>query len=67
MKRAEIMNYINRDMENVVLSVTKEYSCILITGPKQVGKSTTLQQINPSRNRVTLDDLQELNSYQNQN
>lgn len=61
------MNYINRDMENVVLSVTKEYSCILITGPKQVGKSTTLQQINPSRNRVTLDDLQELNSYQNQN
>ena len=67
MKRAEIMNYINRDMENVVLSVTKEYSCILITGPKQVGKSTTLQQINPSRNRVTLDDLHELNSYQNQN
>ena len=55
------MNYINRDMENVVLNITKEYSCILITGPRQVGKSTMLQQIDPSRNRVTLDDLQERN------
>ncbi len=55
------MDYINRDMENVVLSITKEYSCILITGPRQVGKSTMLQQIDPSRNRVTLDDLQERN------
>ena len=55
------MNYIKRDMEALVASLTKEYSCILITGPRQVGKSTMLEHIDPSRNKVTLDDLQERN------
>lgn len=55
------MNYIKRDMENVVASLTKEYSCILITGPRQVGKSTMLEHIDKNRNKVTLDDLQERN------
>ena len=55
------MNYIKRDMEELVLDLTKEYSCILITGPRQVGKSTMLEHIDKSRNKVTLDDLQERN------
>lgn len=55
------MNYIKRDMEKVFLDLTKEYSCILITGPRQVGKSTMLEHIDGTRNRVTLDDLQERN------
>lgn len=55
------MNYIKRDMENLITNVTKEYSCILITGPRQVGKSTMLDHIDSKRNKVTLDDLQERN------
>ena len=53
-------NYIKRDMESLVLSLSEEYSCILISGPRQVGKSTMLQHImKPDRNVVTLDDLNE--------
>lgn len=54
------MSYIKRDIENLVLSLAQEYSCILITGPRQVGKTTMLEHImSPNRNYVTLDDLQE--------
>ena len=55
------MKYIPRDMEKVMSELTKEYSCILITGPRQVGKSTMLEHIDNARNKVTLDDLQERN------
>ncbi len=55
------MNYIKRDMEKVIEELSKEYSCILITGPRQVGKSTMLEHIDKSRDKVTLDDLQERN------
>ncbi len=55
------MKYITRDMENLVRELTKEYSCILITGPRQVGKSTMLEHLDGKRRRVTLDDLQERN------
>ena len=52
--------YIKRDMEELVLSLSEEYSCILISGPRQVGKSTMLEHIMTSdRNKVTLDDLNE--------
>ena len=53
------MAYIKRDMETLVVGLMKEYSCILITGPRQVGKSTMLNHIDSSRAKVTLDDLQE--------
>lgn len=53
------MNYIKRRMEDVVSNLTKEYSCILVTGPRQVGKSTMLEHIDGSRQKVTLDDPQE--------
>jgi len=51
--------YIKRDMENIVLKLTKEYPTILITGPRQVGKTTMLQNIMKGTNRtyVSLDDL----------
>lgn len=55
------MQYIKRDMENLIKELTQEYSCILITGPRQVGKSTMLEHIDSFRKRVTLDDLQERN------
>lgn len=48
-------------MEDVISDLTKEYSCILITGPRQVGKTTMLEHLDKSRKKVTLDDLQEKN------
>lgn len=53
------MTYIKRDIEKPITELTKEYSCILITGPRQVGKSTMLEHLDGIRNKVTLDDLQE--------
>ncbi len=54
------MQYIKRDMESLILELSKEYSCILISGPRQVGKTTMLEHIKPSNMQVvTLDDLSE--------
>ena len=55
-----IENYIHRDMEELVLQLTTEYACILISGPRQVGKSTMLKHLmKEDRNIVSLDDLTE--------
>lgn len=54
------MTYIKRDIEEKIISLSKEYSCILITGPRQVGKTTVLKKLTEShREYVTLDDLSE--------
>ncbi len=54
------MSYIKRDIENKILSLSQEYACILVTGPRQVGKTTMLRQLMSSeRNYVTLDDMEE--------
>ena len=55
------MSYITRSLEKVVLQATKEYPVVLISGPRQVGKTTMLKKLmeGTDRNYVTLDDLQE--------
>lgn len=55
------MNYIKRNLEEVVNQVTKEYPVVLVTGPRQVGKTTMLQKLmeGTGRDYVTLDDLNE--------
>ena len=54
------MNYIKRDIEDKIICLSKEYACVLITGPRQVGKTTVLKKVmTPDRNYVTLDDLEE--------
>lgn len=54
------MVYIKRDIEEKIISLTQEYACILITGPRQVGKTTMLRQLmSQERNYVTLDDMEE--------
>lgn len=57
------MNYITRNLEKVVHQVTKEYPVVLVTGPRQVGKTTMLQKLmeGTDRSYVTLDDLNERN------
>lgn len=55
------MRYIHRHMENKVIEVSKSYPAILITGPRQSGKTTMLRTLsdreNANREYVTLDDL----------
>lgn len=55
------MRYISRNLENVVRQVTKEYPVVLVTGPRQVGKTTMFQKLMEGTDRgyVTLDDLNE--------
>ena len=55
------MSYIKRNLEAVVSQVTKEYPVVLVTGPRQVGKTTMLQKLMEGTDRgyVTLDDLNE--------
>lgn len=57
------MDYITRNLEKVVNQVTKEYPVVLVTGPRQVGKTTMLQKLMDGTDRgyVTLDDLNERN------
>ncbi len=53
-------NYIRRDLEEKIIAASKEYSCILITGARQVGKSTVLEQLmGKEREEVSLDDMVE--------
>lgn len=54
------MKYITRDMEKLIRELTKEYSCILVCGPRQVGKTTMLKNImEGNRTIISLDDLEE--------
>lgn len=57
------MNYISRSLEKVVMEVTNEYPVVLVTGPRQVGKTTMLQKLMEGTDRryVSLDDLNERN------
>lgn len=57
------MGYISRSLEKIVSEVTKEYPVILVTGPRQVGKTTMLQKLmeGTQRGYVSLDDLSERN------
>lgn len=47
--------YIKRHIEKVVKASEKTYPVVLITGPRQVGKSTMLKNLYPSVNYETLD------------
>lgn len=60
------MKYIKRDIEAVILEVTKSYAAMILTGPRQVGKSTTLRNLStPDRKEVSLDDLEARRMAQN--
>lgn len=54
------MNFIPRDLKDKIVNLNKEYACILITGPRQVGKSTLFESImDKDRVEVTLDDMED--------
>ena len=54
------MAYIHRSLEQRILDVSGEYSCLLLTGPRQSGKTAMLEHLmaGTGRRRVSLDDLQ---------
>ena len=55
------MKYISRHMEDRILELSKSYSAILLTGPRQAGKTTMLRSLaekeNIGREYISLDDL----------
>ena len=55
------MSYIHRDLEKVMISVTKEWPVVILTGSRQIGKTTMLQHLmeGTGRNYVSLDDIAE--------
>ena len=57
------MAYIRRFLENQILELREKYPVIMITGARQVGKTTILRHIADNTrkkiNFVTLDDLNE--------
>lgn len=57
------MAYINRAMEATFKRMAKEFSVVLLTGPRQVGKTTMLKRLaeaeDVNREYVTLDDITE--------
>ena len=50
------MKYIKRSLEPLILSAAKHFPVLLVTGPRQSGKSTTLQRLFASHEYVTFDD-----------
>lgn len=52
------MQYINRHMEQQILSMSEYYPIIMVCGQRQVGKSTMLHHLKEDNRRyVTLDDI----------
>ena len=57
--------YIKRSVENAILKMADSFPCIVLYGPRQVGKSTTLDYVFPENfNRITLDDIEDRNLAQ---
>ena len=47
-----------RTLSDTILKASRTFPVILLTGPRQVGKTTLLEELSgPGRHYVTLDDL----------
>lgn len=58
-----MQKYINRNAENVVFDLSKTFPVIMVTGPRQVGKTTLLnyvsKELNNRVNYVSLDNIKD--------
>ena len=54
------MAYIHRTLEQKIMAISRDYSCLLLIGPRQVGKTTMLEHLmkGSARRKVTLDDAE---------
>ena len=48
--------YISRHAEQTVLQMAKQFGAVLVSGPRQVGKTTMLQNILKNTSYITMDD-----------
>ena len=54
------MAYIPRTLEQKIMDISRDYSCLFLIGPRQVGKTTMLEHLmeGSGRQKVTLDDVE---------
>ena len=59
MDGGDLMAYIHRTLEHKIMDISRDYSCLLLIGPRQVGKTTMLEHLmeGSMRQKVTLDDV----------
>ena len=50
------MNYIPRQIEDIVRQSAKTFKCVLVTGARQTGKSTLLRELFPDKKYLSFDD-----------
>ncbi len=51
--------FIKRDIKKFLLDTSSDYSCILLTGPRQVGKTFLFETLSDdNRQKVSLDDIE---------
>ena len=58
--------YTKRHMEDVIKNCIKQFPVLLITGPRQVGKTTMIEETCKEFNSVTFDDPILLNEVINE-
>ena len=60
MDGGDSMAYIHRTLEQKIMDISRDYSCLLLIGPRQVGKTTMLEHLmeGSGRQKVTLDDVE---------
>ena len=54
--------YIHRNLEEKFLRASKFFKAVLVTGARQVGKTTMLKHLSKNRTYVSLDDTDNLSS-----
>ena len=55
-----LVTYIRRTLEQKIMEISRDYGCLLLIGPRQVGKTTMLEHLmeGTKRQKVTLDDVE---------
>lgn len=54
--------YIHRHLESILEKASKMFGAVLVTGPRQVGKTTLLRRFANSANYISLDDPMQLHA-----
>ena len=58
------MAFIKRELSSNLLKAAKQFSAVILTGARQVGKSTLVQELFPKHNYVSLDEIDTRNYAQ---